>query len=70
MIYDFHMIYCRIDESLCRVDDTVETEDSPIDRYDRCDTRATEAGEDTITYSNHNTNISIDAKKQCKYTYI
>ena len=37
-------VFHRIDESLCRVDDTVETEDSPIG-YDRCDTRATEAGE-------------------------
>ena len=37
---------CRIDESLCRVDDSVETEDTTLLPYERCDTRATEAGQE------------------------
>ena len=35
---------CRIDESLCRVDDTFEAEEPTIIPYDRSDTKATEAG--------------------------
>lgn len=39
----------RIDESLCRVDDNLDTDDSAIVPYDRCDTRATEAGQAYIS---------------------
>jgi hypothetical protein len=50
------IFYLKIDESLCRVYDTVETEDSPIG-YDRCDTRATEA--ETMSTASYHPSISV-----------
>ena len=44
VLYSLCWLY-RIDESLCRVDDSVETEDPTLIPYDRSDTRATEAGQ-------------------------
>ena len=49
---------CRIDESLCRVDDSMEAEESTLIPYDRCDTRATEGGQ-TYLYT-HRVVLSVE----------
>ena len=42
------MVVCRIDESLCRVDDGTDTEEPTI-TYERCDTRA--SGKPAVPYT-------------------
>ena len=48
-VYAFlHVVVCRIDESLCRVDDGTDTEEPTI-TYERCDTRA--SGKPAVPYT-------------------